>query len=172
MVPFISENIYFWIFNSEIFFWAISVPCCTDFQEKRHKDLHCSGFSFHAHCLGPLWQSSGCTLGVAAFQLLSWSCTPSWLKIYWLRSAQQSGQACMSAIWEIAVLCLLCSVFLLWWANCLNMLSYCLNMAKERKSFLAHNIQAAITGFTGAWYANLDMNQMTLLGSWDPPINE
>lgn len=67
----------------EVDFSTISVPCCTEFQEKRPRDLNNSGFSIPALC-SALWQCPNCTLGVSAVGfggslalLTSWNCTDS-----------------------------------------------------------------------------------------------
>ena len=68
----------------EIGFCTISVPCCTEFQEKRPRDIDNSGFSIPALCLASLWQCPNCTLGFSAFGfggslalLTGWNCADS-----------------------------------------------------------------------------------------------
>lgn len=55
-------------------FYTISLPCCTEFQKKRHRDLDSSGKS-----LAFLWHCPSCTLGALAFGFrelcTGWNCT-------------------------------------------------------------------------------------------------
>lgn len=111
----------------EVDFSTISVPCCTEFQEKRPRDLNNSGFSIPALC-SALWQCPNCTLGVSAFGfggslalLTSWNCTDSitWTVQTGLYFSRCSGD-CYTAI------NVLFSFYK--WAETY----YCLNLTKEK----------------------------------------